>query len=158
MVFAEGNSIERSLEARELALHLAQEQRDLIMFQVREARSFAQFGDPHHYRAYWGAHHSGRHEAILESFVELGIPKEEQELLADSELASEEMLQIEKVSMFLTIQAFGLDERQFPELAHFEYDIKEEVRTSLRAASCCVREPQKLMCGVHRSRQRTRSM
>ena len=115
-IIMDGNVIERTLEARAAALHAAQQQRELIMFQVRAARSFSQFADMHHYHAYWHNHHSGAHDAILHRFVELGVTQAEHMKLWESEVASEEMLVIEKVSMVLTIEAFGHDLSQYPEV------------------------------------------
>ena len=48
-IFMDGNPLERTLEDRVLAFHLVQEQRELMMSNVREVRSFAQFGDIKHY-------------------------------------------------------------------------------------------------------------
>ena len=79
------NVIEEKLEVRTLALHTAQEQRDLIMFELREARNFVQFGEYKHYKLYWESHHRGHHEDMLRQLTAMRIPKEEQELLSEAE-------------------------------------------------------------------------
>ena len=125
-IFMNGDMIEQKLEVRALALHTAEQQRELVMYQLREARGFAQFGEHKHYDNYWRKHHSGEHERILRRFAELRIPKEEQLKLAESEAAFEEVVEIEKVSMYLTIRAYNQSISDYPEMRGFQYDIKHE--------------------------------
>ncbi len=115
---AEQNAEKRRTEFKQLGINLA----DASDYLTDEARKFAVTCDINHLNRYWEEINVTRtRDKVISRLQELESPKEELELLAEAKKYSDELVETERRSMRLVMEALGKSQsKMVPEIATFQ--------------------------------------
>lgn len=115
---AEQNAEKRRTEFKQLGINLA----DASDYLTDEARKFAVTNDIKHLKRYWEEINVTRtRDKVISRLQELESPKEELELLAEAKKYSDALVETERRSMRLVMEALGEKEsNMLPEIASFQ--------------------------------------
>jgi len=115
---AEQNAERRRTEFKQLGIDLA----DASDYLTDEARKFAVTRKIVHLERYWEEINVTRtRDKVISRLQELDSPKEELELLAKAKKYSDALVETERRSMRLVLEALGVDESDMvPEVASFK--------------------------------------
>ena len=91
-----------------------------------DARAFVQFGDTREYNAFWDLLKSGQRERTVEQQKALGLTEQELALVEHAYIEAEHLALTEEIAMKLTVQAFGLDFANHPEIKNLTWNFANE--------------------------------